>query len=67
MEQRKPICSSMLVNEKGGKEKGVNVVERSTLISIEEQIIIIIINVKNNEEEEHARWIEQARSLNMSN
>lgn len=66
MEQRKPICSSMLVNEKGDKEKGVNVVERSTLISIEEQIIIII-NVKNNEEEEHARWIEQARSLNMSN
>jgi len=65
MEQRKPICSSMLVNEKGNKDKGVNVVERSTLISIEEQIIII--NVKNNEEEEHARWIEQARSLNMSN
>jgi hypothetical protein len=55
----------MLVNEKGNKDKGVNVVERSTLISIEEQIIII--NVKNNEEEEHARWIEQARSLNMSN
>jgi hypothetical protein len=49
----------MLVNEKGNKDKGVNVVERSTLISIEEQIIIIIIiNVKNNEEEEHARWIE---------